>query len=363
MHPLHIQELLDRCIGMLRVSGSKADLLACALVSRAWVHPAQSTLLREIYLAYGRENGGNYWPRLQKTLENSPHLIRNIRRVDVNPHVLSTAAFAALCSFPFTHLESVRLWFGENMSFPYVMASQKLLSLPTLRGVDIECDTDWDPSEYLQIWTHLYPGIRHLCLMAIKHTGVTFPPIPPRRHCQPIRLESLHILCRGVDGWLQHAHFPFDLLRLKALAIPLEDMVRLALSPQTIETLNLLPHYSAATLDLSSLPNLTLLRISLSPHPLSWAMVLEILRTIAPWSRIQRIIVNPIDKYIDKAALETLDSMLSALPAQHTPVLELEMSFSQYAKCVTYCKQLRSKRLLCRGDPDEDWFEHFRRNI
>ncbi|KAJ7464544.1 hypothetical protein FB451DRAFT_1403212 [Mycena latifolia] len=112
-------------------------------------------------------------------------------------------------------------------------------------------------------------------------------------------------------------------------------MVRLALSPQTIETLDLLPHYFAATLDLSSLPNLTLLRISLSQHRRSWAMVLEILRTIAPWSRIQRIIVNPKDAYIDKTALETLDSMLSALPAQHTPVLELEMSFSQYAECVT----------------------------
>ncbi|KAJ7197337.1 hypothetical protein C8J57DRAFT_485747 [Mycena rebaudengoi] len=363
MHPLDIQELLDRCVGMLRGHSSRADLLSCALGSRAWAHPAQSNLLREIYLAYGKKNGGNYWPRLQETLETSPHLIRKVRRVDVNPHLLSIEAFGALCSFPFTHLESVRLWFGENLSFRYVKAAQQLLCLPTLRGVDIECDTDWDPSEYLQIWTHLFPGIRHLSLMVMRDSGETFSPISPWPHCPPISLESLHMLCIGVDHWLQHARCPFDFSCLKALSIPLTDMVRLALAPQTIETLDLLLRYSLAELDLSSLPNLTLLRISLSSDSRSWTMARGILCTITPSSRIQRIIINPTYSVNTALELETLDSMLSALPAQNTPILELEMSVPQYANCVTYCKQLRSKRLLCRGDPDEEWFEHFRRRI
>jgi hypothetical protein len=75
-------------------------------------------------------------------------------------------------------------------------------------------------------------------------------------------------------------------------------------------------------IDLSSLPNLKLLRI-LIPYNANWTTVHSIVSRILAPTRIQTIIFN-IEHFHHPAHYKALDSTLIALPVKPLPTLEVE---------------------------------------
>jgi hypothetical protein len=65
--PLKIPELLDHAVSFL---DAEEDFHACSLVSRSWVHSAQSRIFSEIEITNVDTNS-----RLLAVFEDSPHLV------------------------------------------------------------------------------------------------------------------------------------------------------------------------------------------------------------------------------------------------------------------------------------------------
>ncbi|KAJ6572017.1 hypothetical protein B0H19DRAFT_674952 [Mycena capillaripes] len=239
MNPLSIQELVDHSIGFLY--NSVSDLRACALVSRAWVDAAQSSIFRRISIMhFGNVPHPSVWTRLKETLNTSPHLIRHIQQLTVIPDEISLDDFSALCNLPFTHLNRVFVFNYPHLSASIAESIQQLLSLPTIRRVGILCTFD-DPTTFLQIWDRCSPSIRHL---EIYITEQSIPTVQPAaHHCSaPIVLESLRITSvEGLNGWLAHELCPFDFSILKVLSVDINtDLLRWPLFRSAFSTIEAL---------------------------------------------------------------------------------------------------------------------------
>jgi hypothetical protein len=92
------------------------------LVSRHWVNAAQSHLFRApaittVFTSFS--DADILWTRFLETLDTSQHLIRHIRHLDIK-HNNSMLCLPKLCSFPFTHLESVLISYARHNGSPAV---------------------------------------------------------------------------------------------------------------------------------------------------------------------------------------------------------------------------------------------------
>lgn len=214
-HPnaLHLPELLDDCIHLLRDSTS--DLTACALVARSWVYPAQSHLFAEVLRRESeRVTDQTQWSKLLTILQTCPHLIPHVRRLRIDSLIPNTVS--DICSLPFTNLVDVLI--TVILSNTSALAIQQLFSLPTLSSVDISCNFH-DLSAFLQIWDRCSPSINSLALDCFRQSRDAFEPVP--HHCvAPINLEALRIVAiSGIADWLQHETCPFDFSRLRVLSV------------------------------------------------------------------------------------------------------------------------------------------------
>ncbi|KAJ6555362.1 hypothetical protein DFH09DRAFT_1165247 [Mycena vulgaris] len=331
LNPLGIEELLDRCVEFL--SDGPSDLEACALVSRLWAYVAQRYLFREITVTRSTRC---WW--LNETLPTAPHLIPHIRHLSVYPtdYIVSEA-----CRFPFTHLESVFIMNLGTISLPCALAMQNLFRLPTLRRINLGCGFI-APSDLLKIWDRCSPSIKHLALDIGTHGNWRGTlDATPGHSSPPIQLESFQIAQEEcVSEWLTHDLCPFDFSNLKALSLYTEtDILRLpkfAPALQTIETLDFVTTDNYIPIDLSSLPNLSLLRIFV-PSAAMWPVVHSTIAAVAPSSAIRRIVIS-FDITVNMDSMD-LDATPTALTGDHPPTVELEMSELTYINTAPYFRQ------------------------
>ncbi|KAJ7433985.1 hypothetical protein FB451DRAFT_304984 [Mycena latifolia] len=361
LNPFRIQELVDQCIEFLH--DSPRDLRACALVSRSCASAAQAHIFRQISIRSTALD--DLWPRLQRTLHISPHLVRHIHRLQLDSEALSIETFSAVCEFPFTHLRYACIY-HTNSDLPVGLALQQLLSLPTLRRVEIVA-TFPQPSTFRQIWDRCSPSIKHLELSC-----AVYPPEAVQSIAHPrsrsIAFESLKIgPIKYLSNWLLDDLCPLNLSRLRVLSIvPAHGAefwwLKFAPTFQTLEVLDFTSwSASAGALDLSALPNLVLIRMGgmggAAGQGLQTALV--ILSTIANPTRIRKIIIW--HSWLDRGSCEQLDSKLVSLPVQHLPTLELEMALIGGGLKISNLEQsfprLASRNLLSYIDGHDNWFE------
>ncbi|KAJ7918255.1 hypothetical protein B0H13DRAFT_2321580 [Mycena leptocephala] len=139
--PFDVQELVDHCIFLL--SECTDDFKACSLVCSSWVHPAQARLFREIHLysesppagspAYGSPSVDTKWLRLEQVLHTSPHIVRHIRRLVIDPKDFPPT-FQLPTDLRLTHLEQLCMLEVED-SWSGVISN--LIGLSTLFQLDM----------------------------------------------------------------------------------------------------------------------------------------------------------------------------------------------------------------------------------
>ncbi|KAJ6534292.1 hypothetical protein B0H19DRAFT_1185683 [Mycena capillaripes] len=364
-NPLYIPELVDECIHYIRHSLS--DLIACSLVSRRWARATQPHLYTDVAIGKRESNGWRFWAnpgcrwsQLQRTLSTSPHLIRYIRRLDIDADQLSQDAFSAICNFPFTHLEHISVFSASLLSLQSAMAMQQLFSLPTLRHLKIRWHFT-DPTNFLQIWKRCSSSIQHLdihCFHLHSEAAVT----PSADHSAPIALRSLRVTCgEAVPVWLAHDPGLFDFSGLKMLSIHHHTGI-LALPKcgpvvANIEVLDFIAHATSPRINLCPFSSLTILRLAI-PRINCLTMALHSLSTIPDANRIQKIIIHAT--WLDREVCERLDLVLSKLPL-YSAVVEFEMEKIggeiTPATLPKYFSRLSARNMLTHVSRQEDWFQ------
>ncbi|KAJ6519359.1 hypothetical protein C8R45DRAFT_1085381 [Mycena sanguinolenta] len=348
------QELVDECLSHLPSASN--ELRTCALVCRAWCYTAQRLIFNVVSVAWTTIR----YQRLEKTLRASPHLIPYIRTLalhrSTSPEV-QFSAFEKICTFPYTHLENVYIFHHSDVTLQSARAMRRLLSLPTLRLLDIQCTFEESPA-FLAIWDGCSPSIRHLHLRC--HKRAREPVRPKQFSVSSTRIvpESLKIdLSNNIDEWLNHGQCPIDFSRLVVLALDAHTAViswpRLAPSFQTLEALDFSSR-GKGSIDLSLLPNLLFLRI----HSISWLSVqvaLETLATIPPSSLIHEIILWIATPEAPVCA--QLDSEIGGLSFPYLSYVGLEMSIPDYNRWAPHFPRLCFKDLLVRVSTGNNWFE------
>ncbi|KAJ7436427.1 hypothetical protein FB451DRAFT_1454751 [Mycena latifolia] len=267
---------------------SPSDLKACAVIARSWTSAAQSHIFNKLLIRDPPWN--DLWPRLQEVLRVSPHLIRYIRRLRLLSDELSLEVFSTICDFPYINLRSV-------------------LSLPTLARV-VLASYFITPAIFLQMWERCSPTIRHLVLSCHFHLS------------SPEAIVSVDYL----RDWLMHDLCPSDFSRLKLLSFwyahgAVLRSARFAAALRNLEVFDLVLWQSDDTLDLSTLPNLRLLRMR--PMSDSVQIILATLSMIPATSCIRRILLHSM--YLTRGRCEQLDSRLVSLPVQPLPTLDLDI--------------------------------------
>ncbi|KAJ7251738.1 hypothetical protein C8J57DRAFT_1352336 [Mycena rebaudengoi] len=356
--PLHLQELLDHCIGFLH--NSTADLTAAALVARTWVSPAQSHLYYEV-VRYRREiryKHENTWSQLLRTLHTSPHLIRHIRRLCVRPPPqLTSETFSKISLLPFSHLEDVKI-LSCALVPPSAVAIQQLLSMPTLRHVSLFWEFD-DPATFLQVWDRCSRSIRSISLDSSQGLRQARDPFNPvvRQSAAPITLEFFRVgYINGiVPDWLQHETCPFDFSGLKVLAVyrypEMLDWPRFAPASQSVEALAIEIPRGQISIDLSGFPKLTFLRITLRDVPLD--QLLDAFLTVSPFNHLRKLVICVEFEF--EGDYTALDSVLSQL------LVDVEFQCiipKYYPDLAKHFPQSSARNILRQTAYDPYWFEH-----
>ncbi|KAJ7127435.1 hypothetical protein C8R43DRAFT_957881 [Mycena crocata] len=294
------------------------------------------------------------WKRLENTLNRSTHLIRHVREIGIN-HPLSRETFSRICSFPFSHLETVRIGgLGFDLSQSTLANSlQRLLQLPTLTYVDVRCGYI-DPSVFLRIWDGFSPSIKHLKLLISDWSHNPPPPLldPPSR----ITLVSLRIedVDPGLQDWLTHDKSPFDFSSLKALSFGKFHKTDVMCWPQfsqafkNIEALEFTAELVATPFDLSSFPQLALVSVRAQRVDRAIPIILATLRTISSTNCVHKIaIISPFP--FDDSSPEqyaALDALLTNLPLRQSTVVELDTCFEDHVQYKAAFPRLVSKNML-----------------
>ncbi|KAJ7442031.1 hypothetical protein FB451DRAFT_1414380 [Mycena latifolia] len=138
--------------------------------------------------------------------------------------------------------------------------------------------------------------------------------------------------------------------------------------PETREVLDLTFKVSADLLDLSTLPNLALIRITLvGPHMNNptgeLQKSLDTLATILSDTRVRRILIW--HSFLDRTACEQLDATLASLPVQPPPTLEIDISsmagdISTIGNPGQFFPKMVSRNVLYYYNDDDsaNWFEN-----
>ncbi|KAJ7117021.1 hypothetical protein C8R44DRAFT_791839 [Mycena epipterygia] len=344
------QELVEYIISFLY--DSPRDWLACALVSRSWVHITQSHIFRCLSLR-NPSSTRRRWAQFQEALNLSPHLLFHVHQLDIDDLGLSTDTFSAICNFPFTHLNGASVSFSY-LAGPHMLAVQQLLSLPTLCRVRLNCRNK-QPCAFSSIWNRCSPSMRHLELI---HDQKYREWLSPTQSSPSICLQSLRLKLPvrtvAASDWLKQTMYPFALSDLKTLSVFTSTEVlgteTFVPALRTIRFLDLMADFTKPRLDLSSLPSLKLLRISQFAG--AWPWVFDTLSSITPSNRVSKIVIVG---NLDGTTPKQFDSQLSSLPT--SPIIEFELGESAYAHMIPKLPLLRSKNMLSRANPKLQWFE------
>ncbi|KAK7014027.1 hypothetical protein R3P38DRAFT_1456702 [Favolaschia claudopus] len=300
-NPLAIPELLDCAIGFV---SNPPDLLSCALVARAWVTPAQSRLFRapqDVDLQRGF--AGEQADLLYKTLKTNPSLALHVRELRL--WALSSGSVAArgwpesIDGIEFANLETLEIELSRRDPEEFRDSYAKLLAQSSLRRLKLDLRRIWPSPSLIRAFQRCSPTIQHLEVYCGAEFGdaqdvtMRLPAIAP--------LKSLALKCwyYADDEDVNSAAppegsfnlYPFDLSQLTAFAVRGGNFVPWSIIPtQNIRVLELwgLISRGLPTVDLSLLPNLSALHISLNTVP---PTILTTLRTINSSHRIRTITI------------------------------------------------------------------------
>ncbi|KAJ7731564.1 hypothetical protein DFH07DRAFT_151212 [Mycena maculata] len=352
--PFHIQELLHHCIGPL--SGSKSDLKSCALVSRSWVNPAQTRLFMEVETGEGSmQHHQQMWSQLLEILRRSPHLILHIRRLRIRADALSDEMFSQICRFPFTHLERLVLPPFE-LSLSSALAIQQVLSLSTLRHVDMYCHFN-DQATFFQMWHRCSPSVRSLALRFFQRFNDPFVPMP-HSGATSINLEffemtSMHGI---IQDWLPNDICPFNFAHLRVLSVGQYTELLLcdkfAAALRTIEAFSFELTSMRERPNLSLIPNLASLRMSITRA--TWSRALDTFSTIPTWNHLRDI---QICGHFDEGSCSKLDLLLGELLRDSFATIELLPTVPS-TNPVTYFPKMNAKRMIHTMAYHQDWFKN-----
>ncbi|KAK6981178.1 hypothetical protein R3P38DRAFT_2664439 [Favolaschia claudopus] len=256
-NPLEIQELLDQCIDL--VSTSRQDLMACSLVARSWVNTTQSHLFR---VAPSTPHFLSW--RFFDTLVKFPHLIRHVHALTIR----RPSDMDLINRIPFTHLESVGLVLTYETLEPWEdeqrFQLQQTLSLPHLRILSLFHRDRF--SSFHRFFLHLSPTVQHLVLACSTWTAENLSAL--RERLPHVPLKSLRLLfwdMGDLESFDDQLFYPFSMLRLEALSIVESYRIPWNLIPkQTTESIRVLEisiNVRNSPLDLSSFPNLSVIRL------------------------------------------------------------------------------------------------------
>ncbi|KAF8169447.1 hypothetical protein K438DRAFT_1855409 [Mycena galopus ATCC 62051] len=331
--------------------------MACALVARSWVDPAQSHLFRAPHNTnYHISNSldGLDRPLLQfcNTLETSPHLIRHVRDLSLTHSAdcpLDYTNLMKICAIPFTHLESVCLFARRELTYPWTSRLCRLFSLPSLLSLKLDIAV-YDVTTFAHIWARCSPNIRHLELKAI--IDLDFEPdvdigeyvLDMWEYEGPVtvQLDSLRIAFQqtpkpdlAVVDVYTWALYPCNLSNLRAFSI--RDNMGVPWAKFAVEATQLLDvdvTEDEGAIDFSVYPNLSIVRMTpRGPIP---PMVLSTLSTVTSLHHIRTIAIDL--QYYDlysgyhdvdlgsKSECELLESKLFTLPMRHTPAVQFEVT-------------------------------------
>ncbi|KAK6974135.1 hypothetical protein R3P38DRAFT_2812320 [Favolaschia claudopus] len=316
-NPLAIQELLDHSIGFL--ASSMHDLLACSLVSRSWLHPAQSIVFRSpmkhIHDMASSSTSGRTrerWLQFYRAIILSPHLACLVRELYLGTIQMDRRTIESISRLPFTHLESLWLALPKELETPGSLKA--LVAQDTLRHLKLyRCE---DIVELLQ---HRSAPIRHLKLVYQGDSDLrTFRWIE--------NTSRIHVVVLELDGdyRLELASLlkPFDMSKVKAFRIEPDNRVTISwksMPENAIEMLDIfIDDGLTEFLDFSKFPNLRYLRLEFGygiPD-----MSLPALRSIAPSQKIQTLVISMCDYPLDMSLFPDLDSILASLPVSSVEI-------------------------------------------
>ncbi|KAK7051701.1 hypothetical protein R3P38DRAFT_3593637 [Favolaschia claudopus] len=356
--PLEIPELLDRCINFvtrseLHIRLDAPDLLACSLVARSWVHPAQSQLFRAPIhtnpnLFFQPSVVQKFWAALLA----SPHLLQHVRLLSVDYSALPPHCLELLCRELLTRLESlmIRVENGSQTS-PTPDTFPKPSTLPALRHLSLDLVGPFSLLD--SIVQHFPSTIEHLDLNCTAWDSEI--PSDIASTAPLIQLKSARLNMRGNDDFVWFplhpggSSYPFDFSQLKALAIFYAPPIDLSVIPTNrIEILDLHVMYVNPPVDLTAFPMLQILRFGIGRSTIS-SIVAETLSTVTSQHRIRTIIIA-VERYRSgqAASYAELDSLIASMPMPSLPAVELEHSFQFHYKpdFVQYFPTLVSKNLF-----------------
>ncbi|KAJ7492984.1 hypothetical protein B0H11DRAFT_2006824 [Mycena galericulata] len=324
--PLDVQELLDHCIGFL--ADSPADLCACALISRAWVHASQSRLFAAVSLHGRNETSMERVLELLEVWDASPHLVRHTTRLSMNLSEIDTAHFMRICHVPFIRLSSLEL--SGSVSDPKTSASiQRLLSLQNLRSVKLMCY--FERRVFAQeIWVHASPSIEHVVLGGFLGDDAydTQGTVPEPPHTSRLKLKSFHIFTADPSQWWfqDEDYFPFDISALKSFTYfggpSLVQIVRSrAFAPalRTIEILTLFAFLGSPP-DLRDFSRLRHLDVQV-PDNVDTLLLVAALQMLSPNNFIETLAIRASERR--PITTETWHRLDEAMSAEQMPSLKI----------------------------------------
>ncbi|KAJ7662814.1 hypothetical protein DFH06DRAFT_1325164 [Mycena polygramma] len=346
MHnPFTVAELLDHLMSFLH--DSALDLIACALVSRSWVQPAQSYLFSRIRLvdpSHRAYKNMIMWRRLQDTLKASPHLVEYIRHLDLNIRLDEGPTFWEICGFPFTHLKEIEIYYATDLHKSHARALCQLFSRPLLRRVRL---TGSSPKarHFRKMFERCSTELKHLqlrCCIRVPLRDLTAPQSRPA-----VPLTSLRIGLAGeVDHRFLSALHPFDLAHLKVLS--LHGHVRIhwnevAQALTAVEILCLTLKQTHWGLDLSVFPNLSHLRIT-TARGFDKAIEADNMRTLlSTIASVPSIHISIYFVDMKREVCEIVDAALCGLPLR---TVEAEVNLQDLHLATEYLPQLHSNNML-----------------
>ncbi|KAJ7717801.1 hypothetical protein B0H16DRAFT_1700857, partial [Mycena metata] len=293
---LDIPELVEQCVRFL---DSVSDLKSCALVSHAWVHPAQSILFRA--------------PKLTGTV------IQFHQRAPLESPARHPQCFPA-----------------SNSLYPPAYSLSGAARERCGRG-------------NLLFSIHTPRRYRNYA--------------PPRYFAASVGCGSTAFESADYSSPKDGRLYPIDLSQLAVLSIQNQATVNWAeIAPvlRTIQTLDIAPMRRHTPIDLSLFPHLSLLRIIWDFR--MPAMVLETLLTINPTSQLRRIIF-PFSSDLPREEYRQLDFVLSSLVIPRLPVIELEMDGVQRESAadalMDVFPELYSRGILIWNERCTNWWAAF----
>ncbi|KAK6969152.1 hypothetical protein R3P38DRAFT_2588661 [Favolaschia claudopus] len=307
LHPLAIQELLDRCVDFL--SGSPRDLVSASLVARSWVDIAQSNLYRAPHLSnYCFLYTDKTVLQFCSTVTASPRLLSYVRRLTIVSRFLSSPTIGKMSNLPFTRLDKLTLSLHHSC---FLDTLKPLLQLPTLRTLEVDA-TSPDPL-IMRVLLSVTLTIKHFDLRCARWQSCVDP-----RDYPVVRLKSLGVSLSNLgddrpQSLAPNLLYPLDISHLKALILSDGRSIMWDTIPaQTKAMINFLEinGWLADGVDLSAFSNLAILRVTL--HDQITVSLRRTLATIRSPHRLHTIVFCVEDPFeITDDIWKPLDIILS----------------------------------------------------